>query len=55
MLSMVLAVVTGAIDDLFGEYFQPFKNSLLYITTYVIIVLLPMSLGIYYKNKKTTS
>ena len=55
MLSMVLAVVTGAIDDFFGEYFQPFKNSLLNIITYFIIVLLPMSLSIYYKNKKTTS
>tara|TARA_B110001450_G_scaffold231004_1_gene232610 strand:- start:30 stop:227 length:198 start_codon:yes stop_codon:yes gene_type:complete len=54
-LSMVLAGGTLAIDDFFGEYFQPFKNSLLNIITYFIIVLLPMSLSIYYKNKKTTS
>ena len=52
---MVLAGGTLAIDDFFGEYFQPFKNSLLNIITYFIIVLLPMSLSIYYKNKKTTS
>ena len=54
-LSMLLAIGTLAFDDFFGEFFQPFENSLLNIITYFVIVLLPMSLGIYYKIKKTTS
>ena len=52
---MGLALGTLAFDDLFGEYLQPFENSLLNIITYFIIVLLPMSFGIYYKIKKTAS
>ena len=54
-LSMLLAIGTLAFDDFFGEFFQPFENSLLNIITYFVIVLLPMFLGIYYKIKKTTS
>ena len=54
-LSMLLAIGTLAFDDFFGEFFQPFENSLLNIITYFVIVLLPMSSGIYYKIKKTTS
>ena len=53
-LSMLLAIGTLAFDDFFGEFFQPFENSLLNIITYFVIVLLPMFLGIYYKIKKTT-
>ena len=52
---MLLAIGTLAFDDFFGEFFQPFENSLLNIITYFVIVLLPMSSGIYYKIKKTTS
>ena len=55
ILSTVLAGGTLAFDDFFGEYLQPFENSLLNIITYLIIVLLPLSLGIYYKIKKTSS
>lgn len=51
-LSMGLALGTLAFDDFFGEYLQPFENSILNIITYFIIVLLPVSLGVYYKNKK---
>ena len=54
-LSMLLGIGTLAFDDLFGAYLQPFENSLLNIITYFIIVLFPMSLGIYYKIKKTAS
>jgi hypothetical protein len=53
-LSMLLAIGTLAFDDFFGEFLQPFENSLLNIITYFVIVLLPMFLGIYYKIKKTT-
>ena len=51
-LSMLLALGTLVFDDFFGEYLQPFKNSVLNIITYFVIVLLPMSFGIYYKIKK---
>ena len=52
-LTMLLAIGILAFDDFFGEFLQPFENSLLNIITYFVIVLLPMSLGIYYRNKKT--
>ena len=51
-LSMLLALGTLVFDDFFGDYLQPFENSLLNIITYIIIVLLPVSLSIYYRNKK---
>ena len=51
-LSMLLALGTLVFDDFFGEYLQPFENSLLNIIIYIIIVLLPVSLSIYYRNKK---
>ena len=51
-LSMLLALGTLVFDDFFGEYLQPFENLLLNIITYIIIVLLPVSLSIYYRNKK---
>ena len=50
--SMLLALGTLAFDDFFGEYLQPFETSVLNIITYFIIVLLPVSFGIYYKIKK---
>jgi hypothetical protein len=51
-LSMLLGLCTLVFDDFFGEYLQPFENSLVNIITYIIIVLLPVSLSIYYRNKK---
>ena len=51
-LSMILGLGTLVFDDFFGDYLQPFENSLLNIITYIIIVLLPVSLSIYYRNKK---
>jgi hypothetical protein len=51
-LSMLLALGTLVFDDFFGEYLQPFENLLLNIITYIIIVLLPVSISIYYRNKK---
>ena len=51
-LSMLLGLGTLVFDDFFGEYLQPFENSLFNIITYIIIVLLPVSLSIYYNNKK---
>ncbi|MDB4086124.1 hypothetical protein N9523_00410 [Flavobacteriaceae bacterium] len=51
-LSMLLGLGTLVFDDFFGDYLQPFENSLLNIITYIIIVLIPVSLSIYYRNKK---
>ena len=51
-LSMLLALGTLVFDDFFGEYLQPFENSLLNIITYIMVVLLPVSLSIYYGNEK---
>lgn len=51
-LTMLLAFGTLIFDDFFGEFLQPFENFLLNIITYFVIVLLPVSIGIYYKNKK---
>jgi hypothetical protein len=51
-LSILLAFGTLVFDNFFGEYLQPFENSLLNIITYIIIVLLPVSLSIYYRNEK---
>lgn len=51
-LSILLALGTLVFDDFFGEHLQPFENSLLNIITYIMIVLLPVSLSIYYKNEK---
>jgi hypothetical protein len=51
-LSILLALGTLVFDDFFGEYLQPFENSLLNIITYIMIVLLPVSLSIYYRNEK---
>jgi hypothetical protein len=50
-LSILLALGTLVFDDFFGEYLQPFENSLLNVITYIMIVLLPVSLSIYYKNE----
>jgi hypothetical protein len=51
-LSILLALGTLVFDNFFGEYLQPFENSLLNIITYIMIVLLPVSLSIYYRNEK---
>jgi hypothetical protein len=51
-LSILLTFGTLVFDNFFGVYLQPFENSLLNIITYIMIVLLPVSLSIYYKNEK---
>ena len=51
-LSVALTLIFFVMTDLTGDYLPKFSNTLLTITTYFIIVLLPVSLSIYYKNKK---
>ena len=51
-LTMGLGLVFFIMNDLTGDYLPKFSNTLITIITYFIIVLLPVSLSIYYKNKK---
>ena len=38
--------------DLIGDYLPKFSNTFLTTATYFLIVMLPVSFGIYYKNEK---
>jgi len=38
--------------DLIGDYLPKFSNIYLTLITYFIIVMIPVSLSIYYNNKK---
>ena len=48
-LTLIFLVMTGSETV---DYLPKFSNTLLTTITYFIIVLLPVSLSIYYKNKK---
>ena len=50
-LSGALTLIFFVMTDLTGDYLPKFSNTLLTTITYLIIVLLPVSLSIYYKNK----
>ena len=52
LLTMGLGLIFFIMNDLTGDYLPKFSNTLITIITYFIIVLLPVSLSIYYKNKK---
>ena len=51
-LSGALTLIFFVMTDLTGDYLPKFSNTFLTGITYFIIVLLPVSLSIYYKNKK---
>ncbi len=51
-LSLILGLIFFVMKDLTGDYLPKFSNWYLTILTYLIIVLLPVSLSIYYKNEK---
>jgi len=51
-LTGALTLIFFIMNDLTGDYLPKFSNWYLTILTYLIIVLLPVSLSIYYKNKK---
>jgi len=51
-LTLALTLIFFIMSDLTGNYLPKFSNLLLTTITYLIIVLLPISLSIYYKNKK---
>jgi hypothetical protein len=48
-LTLIFLVMTGSETV---DYLPKFSNTLLTTITYFIIVLIPVSLSIYYKNKK---
>ena len=49
-VSMALAFTVLLTD--FGDYLPKFSNTFLTTVTYFLIVMLPVSFGIYYNNKK---
>ena len=51
-LTSALTLIFFVMTDLTGDYLPKFSNWYLEMVTYLIIVLLPVSLSIYYKNKK---
>ncbi len=51
-LTLILCLIFFVMTDLSGDYLPKFSNTFLTGITYFIIVLLPVSLSIYYKNKK---
>ena len=51
-LTSALTLIFFVMTDLTGDYLPKFSNWYLEMATYLIIVLLPVSLSIYYKNKK---
>ena len=51
-LTGALTLIFFVMTDLTGDYLPKFSNCFLEMVTYLIIVLLPVSLSIYYRNKK---
>jgi len=51
-LTSALTLIFFVMTDLTGDYLPKFSNWYLTILTYLIIVLIPVFLSIYYKNKK---
>ena len=50
-LTMALTLIFF-MTDLIGDYLPKFSNTFLTTATYFLIVMLPVSFGIYYKNEK---
>ena len=51
-LTGALTLIFFVMTDLTGDYLPKFSNWYLTMVTYLIIVLLPLSLSIYFNNKK---
>ena len=50
-LSMGLTLIFFTMTDLTGDYLPKFSNWYLTLITYFIIVMIPVSISIYYKNR----
>ena len=51
-LTMILALFFFVMSDLTSDYLPGFLNSSLTYVIYFVITMLPISLSIYFKNKK---
>ena len=51
-LTMALTLIFF-MTDLIGDYLPKFSNIYLTLITYFIIVMIPVSLSVYYNNKKS--
>ena len=51
-LTGALTLIFFVMTDLTGDYLPKFSNWYLEMVTYLIIAFLPVSLSIYYRNKK---
>jgi uncharacterized membrane protein len=51
-LTGALTLIFFIMTDLTGDYLPKFSNWYLTLITYLIIVLLPVSFSIYYRNEK---
>ena len=52
-LTMALTLFFIIMSDLTGDYFPNFSNIYITLITYFIIVMIPVSLSVYYNNKKS--
>ncbi|MDB3937095.1 hypothetical protein N9373_00025 [Flavobacteriaceae bacterium] len=52
-LTMALTIFFIIMSDLTGDYFPKFSNIYITLITYFIIVMIPVSLSVYYNNKKS--
>ncbi len=50
-LSMGLTLIFFIMTDLTGDYLPKFSNWYLTFITYFIIIMIPVSISIYYKNR----
>ena len=51
-LSLILGLIFFVMNDLTGDYLPKFSNIYITLITYFIIVMIPVSLSVYYNNKK---
>jgi len=49
---MALTLVFFIMNDLTGDYLPKFSNIYITLIIYFIIVMIPVSLSVYYNNKK---
>jgi hypothetical protein len=52
-LTMALTLVFFIMTDLTVDYLPKFSNIYITLITYFIIVMIPVSLSVYYNNKKS--
>ena len=51
-LSLILGLIFFVMTDLTGDYLPKFSNIYITLIIYFTIVMIPVSLSVYYNNKK---